>query len=489
MKCVCTEWSVTELSKMRIVLLLLSMACSCFVHAQDESKRLHPLDWLDQPMVKDVFSRSRQKGAGFVSRINMGQENAILIGPSGQSRWWNRDGDFRVVTDSLGQNLSLSHNLGFNHGSYLFSYRGRRYSVGGRGYWRSHADLIEFVEKTGQWELINTNDGPGHIRQIGSWLDEANGSLVSAEIYDVANSENHVTLWSLDIGAMEWSKLGRVNPKFSLYLSATDSWLELEDYVVLVGQQQGLIVRKADMNTVVTGEWNISEYKASMARVGDCIGVYRKAEDNVLRVWQYFPEAKELEVLKWNVDSLYSTLAENAGLVSFVQPMEVPQSTSGAVVLNETGDAPVSRSRMAVLILGALIVGILFSRWAWPYGQGKAKVLREQSGLQGVTQQEGALVGRLQQEENVELNGTLSPLIVQLEQLDERVLGTEEINLLFGLTADVSAESKRAKRAQYIREVNREYRVLHKTDLIRREKDSKDRRRTNYIIHPRSKSA
>ena len=71
----------------------------------------------------------------------------------------------------------------------------------------------------------------------------------------------------------------------------------------------------------------------------------------------------------------------------------------------------------------------------------------------------------------------------------DRVLGTEEINLLFGLTVDMSAESKRAKRAQYIREVNREYRVLHNADLIRREKDSKDRRRTVYIIHPRLKSA
>lgn len=450
---------------------------------------MHPLDWLDQPTVKDVFERSRQKGAGFVSRINMGQENAILIGPSGQLSWWNRDGDFRLVTDSLGQNLSLSHNLGFNHGSFLFSHRGRRYSVGGRGYWRSHADLIEFVEKTGQWELIKTNDGPGHVRQIGSWLDEANGSLVCAEIYDVSNAEDDVTLWSLDIAAMEWSKLGKVNPKFSLYLNATDSWLELEDYVVLVGQQQGLIVRKSDMNTVVTGEWNILEYKAAMARDGDCIGVYRMAQDNVLRVWQYFPESKELEVLKWNVDSLYSAIAEDAALVSFVQTMEVPLSTSGAVVVNATEDAPVSRTQMVLWILGALVVGILFSRWAWPNGQGKAKVIREQNGLLGLTQEEDTLEGRWKQDRNEELNGVLSSLIVQLEQLDERVLGTEEINLLFGLTVDMSAESKRAKRAQYIREVNREYRVLHNADLIRREKDSKDRRRTVYIIHPRLKSA
>ena len=474
---------------MRLALLLLSMACTLCVQAQDESKRLHPLDWLDQPMVKDVFSRSRQKGPGFVSKINMGQENAVLIGPSGQSSWWNRDGDFRLVTDSLGQNLSLSHNLGFNHGSFLFSHRGRRYSVGGRGYWRCHAELIEFVEKTGQWELIKTNVGPGHVRQIGSWLDQANGSLVSAEIYDIANAEDDVTLWSLDIGAMEWSKLGKVNPKFSLYLNATDSWLELEDYVVLVGQQQGLIVRKSDMNTVVTGEWNTLEYKAAMAREGDCIGVYRMAQDNVLRVWQYFPEGQERAVLKWNVDSLYSALALDAALVSFVQPIEAPLSTAGAVVLNETVDSPVSRSQMAWLILGALVIGIFFSRWAWPNGQGKVKVMREQKGLQGRTQQDGALDGGLREERNAELNGALSPLIVQLEQLDKRVLGTDEINLLFGLTADVSAESKRAKRAQYIREVNREYRVLHKEDLIRREKDSKDRRRTIYIIHPRSKSA
>ena len=79
--------------------------------------------------------------------------------------------------------------------------------------------------------------------------------------------------------------------------------------------------------------------------------------------------------------------------------------------------------------------------------------------------------------------------IAELEQLGPRILSTEEINQFLALGDDVSSESKRAKRAQFIRDVNRMYRMRHGSDMIVREKDLNDRRRTIYVIHPHLETA
>lgn len=79
--------------------------------------------------------------------------------------------------------------------------------------------------------------------------------------------------------------------------------------------------------------------------------------------------------------------------------------------------------------------------------------------------------------------------IQSLEHQGEDVMATEELNVFLGLGAAVSSESKRAKRAQFIRDVNRVYQMNHGKDMIVREKDVKDRRRTIYVIRPHSSSA
>ena len=68
-------------------------------------------------------------------------------------------------------------------------------------------------------------------------------------------------------------------------------------------------------------------------------------------------------------------------------------------------------------------------------------------------------------------------------------MSTEELNEFLLLGQDVSSESKRAKRAQFIRDVNRVYQMRHGKDMIAREKDLNDRRRTIYVIHPYSGTA
>ena len=63
------------------------------------------------------------------------------------------------------------------------------------------------------------------------------------------------------------------------------------------------------------------------------------------------------------------------------------------------------------------------------------------------------------------------------------------MNQFLDLGEEVSSESKRAKRAQFIRDVNRIYQMRHGKDMVVRQKDLNDRRRTIDVIHPHSGTA
>ncbi|WP_233610433.1 hypothetical protein, partial [Corallococcus sp. AB049A] len=123
---------------MRNLLFLMLLTSCCEGLAQDASKRMNPADWLELPEVEMPFAWSRLKAGGYSSRLSI--DGWVLLAPSGKERlWWVRNGDLRVVTDSLGVNQSVSHNLGFNLGAYHFSHQKKRYALGGAGFWRSHA--------------------------------------------------------------------------------------------------------------------------------------------------------------------------------------------------------------------------------------------------------------------------------------------------------------------------------------------------------------
>ena len=60
------------------------------------------------------------------------------------------------------------------------------------------------------------------------------------------------------------------------------------------------------------------------------------------------------------------------------------------------------------------------------------------------------------------------------------------MNQFLDLGEEVSSESKRA---QFIRYVNRIYQMRHGKDMVVREKDLNDRRRTICVIHSHSGTA
>ena len=68
-------------------------------------------------------------------------------------------------------------------------------------------------------------------------------------------------------------------------------------------------------------------------------------------------------------------------------------------------------------------------------------------------------------------------------------MDTAQLNEFLGLDMEQSVETIRARRAQCIRDVNQEYKLVYGVDLIIRKRDEVDRRRTTYVIQPYSGSA
>ena len=111
-----------------------------------------------------------------------------------------RHGDLRVVLDSSGANRSNSHNLGFNLAAKHLRFNQRLYSLGGRGFWNAHAKLVEFIEKTGEWELVMMEGGPHCTTVLGSCFDVDKGVVYAIEEGQWGRSaQEQDVVWKLDL--------------------------------------------------------------------------------------------------------------------------------------------------------------------------------------------------------------------------------------------------------------------------------------------------
>lgn len=79
--------------------------------------------------------------------------DSLLINPSGMHYvyTYNRQND-----NFFRRDVSKYH--GHNFGRHLFLYKGDIYSLGGYGFWKSHAKLLKFEWRTGEWEIIQYHE-------------------------------------------------------------------------------------------------------------------------------------------------------------------------------------------------------------------------------------------------------------------------------------------------------------------------------------------
>ena len=157
---------------------MLALCMISLAHGQDEHVREHPQDWLSQEWVSAGLSRAEEKAVhSFSATLSTPAGTLTQFEGEGQ-RHWMRSGDLRLVIDSSGRNLSVSHNVGFNYGACQVQVRDRLYSAGGSGFWRHHSEVLEFMFETGEWERKPTSATPVHVRTPYFWLDDS-GALIA----------------------------------------------------------------------------------------------------------------------------------------------------------------------------------------------------------------------------------------------------------------------------------------------------------------------
>ena len=448
---------------------------------------MDPDDWLDQNQVHQMLTWAAahpKLNSGFVHSA----AGRLCMPSGGQGEVFLRDGDLRVVTDANGENKSVSHNLGFNLSAKHIVADGRVMSLGGRGFWDGHAKLVEFMERTGEWELVVMEKGPECVTNSGTWYNSANREMVAIDEKRWGRSTNDEpdVVWTLDLKARKWSILGKVNPQMTLFMRGPGFFVDLEDYAIWMGGHQTAVVRKSDLHVVLSPEWDYQQYAALIEKVESSTMWMMGNSGNRFQMWSMDASGNESGLVDWDVARAFETRFERNDPIDWVVPFADNEEALFASGFSDIEEETSPRLGLWMLVL--FMVGGL------AYAAGiKSGAYRKQAGA-FAQPQEGALknaqvkaIGMKTEQSSVAKS--MLATIQQLENNGEGVMSTEELNLFLDLGVDVSSESKRAKRAQFIRDVNRIYQMRHGEDMIVREKDLNDRRRTIYVIHPRSNNA
>lgn len=470
--------------------MLLALVCillSVFTGlGQDPLKRMDPDTWLSLAEVGAMLNWASDQDGAY--SMQLWSPSGELSKPHGtESNWLIRDGDLRVVLDSQHVNLSRSHNLGFNLGSKSMVHNGRLLSLGGRGFWDGHAKLIEFVEKSGEWEWVMTEgEGPECAIRVSTWFEPLTGQVFSIDEGDwgKANDAGPNEVWRLDVDAQSWEHVGRVSPIMDLFVLGKGKLIDLEDYFVWPGIHKSAIVRKSDRQTVFTTLWNWSDLQEAIDRAKEQAMRMTVAAGNRYRVLSLNDEGEEAQWLEWDVAAAFEAAAKLGDAVPWIVPLnQSPQTAKEPLAQDAQANMPIALWAAVVLIVAGVSFGV-----GRRGGQSGAMPSTSNEGKHIVEVTSTVDEGPSKAEKNSAAQAILA-LISELEAAGGRIMSTEELNDFLELSHDVSSESKRAKRAQFIRDVNRVYQMRHGKEMIVREKDLNDRRRTIYVIHPCSGTA
>ena len=454
----------------RLFLSNILIYCSLALLAQKPEMRADPDAWLRTPEVQQARSVLGSTDGLYAVQVNVGQSRLVTV-PGSEGAWMLRQGDLRLLVDSAGVNHSKSHNLGFNIGAVPFYWNGKVYLAGGGGFWHYHDKVVEFVANTGEWEWLPCPSGPEHFSEQFGWWDEHNERVVALGSRKTATGSIETTglFYALNMKGFSWELLGQYNPVFELILKDDGSrFVDLGDYFLLTSIHNALLIRKSDLNAVISSAFNRALLKTQIkAPIEEGVKCLRRGAGQ-FRIEHHGQADSVVVMLEWDVDSVFNALAGEA--MPLVVPVEERLLQDAAYLDAEGGGEPWK------------FVGVLIAL-AVAFGLGRR--LSSAQSTVSEARQESSRVGQAQVNESV----GVSPMVLRFHSLGPITMDTEEVNALLHLGDDLTGETRRARRAQAIRQVNQEYTMRYGVELIRRERHEADRRRTIYVIQPYSGNA
>lgn len=453
----------------RAIMLMFMWTLLIEAHGQDPLRRMDPDDWFRLEEVQDAWFILNQSRSIYSANVWCSSGSLEMIGGS-QGEAFGRVDDMRLVLDADGNSIGRSHNHGFNLGARHFIHRNRRYAVGGRGFWNAHSQLVEFIPSTGEWELQPCINEPEHVMGGLTWYDALTETVVAIDPMDtdLPVEDKCRVIQRLSMDSLNWTELGMVNKSLDVHFRdrATRTF-DLPGHVVWLGLHKSMILRKRDLVAVVTAEFNRSSLRSTKDDGRTTGFLLTTVDSSTVRIVhkENVADAGRI-ILDMDVVSAFEDMGEEA--VDFV----VPRDHHEVEVEQTQKSVPWGLLSMSALVL----VGAgFFAGRRTPHGVAASNNTIAKPAVDGDVEP-GSL-------------DKFSVLTSKFIRGGAEEMDTAQLNAFLGLDMEQSVETIRARRAQCIRDVNREYKLVYGVDLIIRKRDEVDRRRTTYVIQPYSGSA
>ncbi len=350
-------------------------------------------------------------------------------------------------------------NRGYTCGSYFFKKNNAYYILGGRGFWNSHADLMEFDTLNGSWEFKQAYYQPLDYYPLGAY-QTSKGMMTWLGEYTnprIPRIEKEANGFFLDMEKKSWQPI-KIDIKefdFAQIAHSNESHLyETEDYAFSVTTSQ-------------------------LPKLGWYIWIIIEKETGKLFVYEgnkhtEMFDSPYLEVIGNTFRYFEYNLNSNSEGKEKMIDLDIIRSQSreiGQVVVLDAAEKTSKASLLSVLPWIGFPVIFLLALWLGIQIQ-KRKNTADQTAQGSDKETDGE---QESEEENAEI-------LQQLLRHNGKKLSTEEFDAVLGLHEITNFDSKRIKRSRLIKSINKQHEEKNGFPLITRIKSSEDKRFIFYKI-------
>ncbi|MFZ4797368.1 MAG: Kelch repeat-containing protein [Bacteroidia bacterium] len=321
--------------------------------------------------------------------------------------------------------LDHSYFHGSNFGRFLFSYNNQIYTLGGYGGFTTNNNLETFNTKSKEWLYVSTQkDKPNYILGLCYKSDDV---IYSFNNFKPGNNaeidlfDNHI--YKLDLKQMTWTKHENLN--IELIGLKFCPFYYCKDFVIGFNQYKTILVNnRTQQYELITND--------NVPIVFDWLTIKKIDNNNITHLYKGSSVNNEL-ITTLNLDSLWKTNSETAKMLIFEPTFFHVYQT---------------QFFLAISLVVLSLIGF------WLIRKNARKAINEKPLIE-----------------------ITNPLILKIINHPVLNLNTDEFDELLGIE-HMEADSKKLKRHRLLTEIDKE-----KPELIIREKDPTDKRRSIYKIN------
>lgn len=158
-----------------------------------DTLRFEGVDWLDFEGVEKI---ERVYGGSEKYFVGVGSQQVYVLHSE----------------TSTFERVDRTYYKGYNFQAINWIKNDTLFSLGGYGFWHTHAVLSYYHLETKEWHVLETNEGPGHVTDdFYQW--DSKGNLWVSWMKTIHGSDvNRITdIWKLDVNSRQWYRVGTLS--------------------------------------------------------------------------------------------------------------------------------------------------------------------------------------------------------------------------------------------------------------------------------------